>query len=150
MDIVTLIIICVKALVVFAAIMLTVMAMTLAERRISAFMQNRLGPNRVGPKGLLQPLADGIKFLMKEDVIPSGVDKPIFLLAPVMLIVPALMTFAIIPFGSELHFLGGRSSFRWQISILASSISWRSQASAFTVSYWRGGLPTANTLFSAA
>ncbi|MDP6578047.1 MAG: NADH-quinone oxidoreductase subunit NuoH [Candidatus Marinimicrobia bacterium] len=106
MDIVTLIIICVKALVVFAAIMLTVMAMTLAERRISAFMQNRLGPNRVGPKGLLQPLADGIKFLMKEDVIPSGVDKPIFLLAPVMLIVPALMTFAIIPFGSELHLFG--------------------------------------------
>ena len=106
MDFVTLIIICDKALVVFAAIMLTVMAMTLAERRISAFMQNRLGPNRVGPKGLLQPLADGIKFLMKEDVIPSGVDKPIFLLAPVMLIVPALMTFAIIPFGSELHLFG--------------------------------------------
>ena len=69
-------------------------------------MQNRLGPNRVGPKGLLQPLADGIKFLMKEDVIPDGVDKPIFLLAPVMLLVPALMTFAIIPFGSELHLFG--------------------------------------------
>ena len=106
MDIVTLFIICVKALFVFAAIMLTVMAMTLAERRVSAFMQNRLGPNRVGPKGLLQPLADGIKFLMKEDVIPDGVDKPIFLLAPVMLLVPALMTFAIIPFGSELHLFG--------------------------------------------
>ncbi len=106
MDLVTLFIICVKALFVFAAIMLTVMAMTLAERRVSAFMQNRLGPNRVGPKGLLQPLADGIKFLMKEDVIPDGVDKPIFLLAPVMLLVPALMTFAIIPFGSELHLFG--------------------------------------------
>ncbi|MAG20939.1 MAG: NADH-quinone oxidoreductase subunit NuoH [Candidatus Marinimicrobia bacterium] len=106
MDSVTFIIICVKALVVFGAIMLTVMVMTLAERRFSAFMQNRLGPNRVGPKGLLQPVADGIKFLMKEDVIPTGVDKPIFLLAPVMLIVPALMTFAIIPFGSELHLFG--------------------------------------------
>lgn len=106
MGSVTLIIICIKALLVFAAIMLTVMGMTLAERRVSAFMQNRLGPNRVGPKGVLQPLADGIKFLMKEDVIPAGVDKPIFLLAPLMLLVPALMTFAIIPFGSDLYIFG--------------------------------------------
>mgnify|MGYP002525106610 FL=1 len=64
--------------------------------------QGRLGPNRVGPQGLLQPIADGIKFLMKEDIIPDGVNKPIYLLAPVIMLVPALMTFAVIPFGSTI------------------------------------------------
>jgi NADH-quinone oxidoreductase subunit H len=76
--------------------------MVYAERRVSAFMQGRLGPNRVGPQGLLQPIADGIKFLMKEDIIPDGVNKPIYLLAPVIMLIPALMTFAVIPFGSTI------------------------------------------------
>jgi NADH-quinone oxidoreductase subunit H len=97
---------CVKVLLVFAATMLTVLLMIYAERRISAFIQGRLGPNRVGPHGLLQPIADGIKFLMKEDIIPAGVDKPIYLLAPAMLLIPALMTFAIIPFGSDITLFG--------------------------------------------
>jgi len=69
-------------------------------------MQGRLGPNRVGPKGLLQPIADGIKFLMKEDIIPAGVDKPVYILAPAMLLIPALMTFAVIPFGSSITLFG--------------------------------------------
>jgi NADH-quinone oxidoreductase subunit H len=86
--------------------MLTVLLMIYAERRISAFIQGRLGPNRVGPHGLLQPIADGIKFLMKEDIIPAGVDKPIYLLAPAMLLIPALMTFAVIPFGSDITLFG--------------------------------------------
>ena len=90
----------------FAATMLTVLLMIYAERRISAFIQGRLGPNRVGPHGLLQPIADGIKFLMKEDIIPAGVDKPIYLLAPAMLLIPALMTFAVIPFGSDITLFG--------------------------------------------
>ena len=102
MDFISFSIICVKVLIVFAATMLTVLIMIYAERRVSAFMQGRLGPNRVGPQGLLQPIADGIKFLMKEDLIPAGVDKPVFLLAPAMLLIPALMTFAVIPFGSTL------------------------------------------------
>ena len=93
MDLLGFIIILVKVLVVFAATMITVMGMIYAERRVSAFMQGRLGPNRVGPKGLLQPIADGIKFFMKEDLIPSGADKPIFILAPAILLIPALMTF---------------------------------------------------------
>jgi NADH-quinone oxidoreductase subunit H len=80
--------------------------MTLAERRISAFMQDRLGPNRVGPKGILQPIADGIKFLMKEDIIPTAAVKPIYILAPAMLIIPALMTFAVIPFGQTVTLFG--------------------------------------------
>ena len=106
MDLLGFIIILVKVLVVFAATLLTVMVMVYLERRVSAFMQGRIGPNRVGPQGLLQPIADGIKFLMKEDIIPSGVDKPIFILAPAVLLIPALMTFAVIPFGSDITLVG--------------------------------------------
>ena len=102
MDFISFSIICVKVLIVFAVTMLTVLIMIYAERRVSAFMQGRLGPNRVGPQGLLQPIADGIKFLMKEDIIPAGVDKPVYLLAPAMLLIPALMTFAVIPFGASI------------------------------------------------
>ena len=106
MDFLGFIIILVKVLVVFAATLLTVLLMIYSERRVSAFIQGRLGPNRVGPQGLLQPIADGIKFLMKEDIIPAGVDKPIFILAPAILLIPALMTFAVIPFGSDIILFG--------------------------------------------
>jgi len=106
MDILGFIIICVKVLAVFAGTMLAVLAMIYAERRVSAFMQGRIGPNRVGPKGLLQPLADGVKFLTKEDIIPDGVDKPIFILSPAIVLIPALMTFAVIPFGSNISLFG--------------------------------------------
>jgi len=106
MDLLGFIIILVKVLVVFAGTMLTVLIMIYAERRVSAFIQGRLGPNRVGPQGIFQPLADGIKFLMKEDIIPAGVDKPIFILAPAILLLPALMTFAVIPFGSDITLFG--------------------------------------------
>ena len=75
MDFISFSIICVKVLLVFAITMLTILIMIYAERRVSAFMQGRLGPNRVGPQGLLQPIADGIKFLMKEDIIPASVDN---------------------------------------------------------------------------
>ena len=106
MDLLGFIIILVKVLVVFAGTMLTVLIMIYAERRVSAFIQGRLGPNRVGPQGIFQPLADGIKFLMKEEFIPAGVDKPIFILAPAILLIPALMTFAVIPFGSDITLFG--------------------------------------------
>ena len=106
MDFISFSIICVKVLIVFAVTMLTVLIMIYAERRVAAFMQGRLGPNRVGPQGLLQPIADGIKFLMKEDIIPAGVDKPVYLLAPAMLLIPALMTFAVIPFGAAITLFG--------------------------------------------
>ena len=106
MDFLGFIIILIKVLVIFAATLLTVLMMVYAERRVSAFMQGRLGPNRVGPQGLLQPIADGIKFLMKEDIIPAGVDKPLFILAPAILLIPALMTFAVIPFGSDITLFG--------------------------------------------
>ena len=72
------------------------------ERKISAFIQDRVGPNRVGPFGLLQPLADGFKFLFKEDYTPDHVRKTYFWIAPAIAMIPSLLTIAVIPFGSNL------------------------------------------------
>ena len=96
----------IKIAVVLGAVITTVAYVVLAERKISAFIQNRLGPNRVGPWGLLQPLADGIKFITKEDVIPNHVDKAVYLIAPAVILIPALMGFAIVPFGDTLTVMG--------------------------------------------
>ena len=92
-------IILVKIVIVIAAILLTVVVLTLSERRIAGFIQDRLGPNRVGPQGIFQPIADGVKFFFKEDVIPSKVEKVIYILSPALVLAPALLTFAVIPFG---------------------------------------------------
>ena len=67
------------------------------ERKLSAWMQDRIGPNRVGPQGLLQPIADGIKFMLKEDFNPKGVDKALFFLAPGFIVAPAIMGFVVVP-----------------------------------------------------
>jgi NADH-quinone oxidoreductase subunit H len=82
--------------------MLGVAYLTYAERKIIGYMQVRIGPNRVGPKGWLQPIADALKLLMKEIVIPAGANKGIFLLAPVLAIGPALAAWAVVPFSPEL------------------------------------------------
>src|SRR5258708_22242653 len=92
----------VKILVVFTAIMVGVALLTLAERRICAWMQDRLGPNRVGPQGLLQPAADGLKNLVKEETLPARADKVLFMLAPAMSFAPAPLRFAVIPFATPL------------------------------------------------
>ena len=81
------------------------------ERRLSAWMQDRVGPNRVGPFGLLQPIADGLKFFMKEDYTPNHVDKGMFTIAPALLAIPSLIGFVVIPWGgildlSTIPFLG--------------------------------------------
>jgi NADH-quinone oxidoreductase subunit H len=75
------------------------MYLILVERKLSAWMQDRIGPNRVGPFGLLQPLADGMKFLLKEDVIPAHVDRTLFIIAPTISVFTTLLAFAVIPFG---------------------------------------------------
>ena len=92
----------IKMIVVFTVIMVGVAFMTLVERRLCAFMQDRLGPNRVGPFGLLQPAADGLKNIVKEETYPARADKWLFILAPAISFTPALLTFAVIPFAAPL------------------------------------------------
>jgi NADH-quinone oxidoreductase subunit H len=95
-----------KILIIVHLLLIGVMAMIWSERRVSGWMQDRLGPNRVGFQGILQPIADGLKFLFKEDLIPDHVDKPLYVLAPAMLLVPAIVTIAVVPFGSSITILG--------------------------------------------
>ena len=90
----------VKMLVLFTIYMVGVMLVIWAERRICAFIQDRRGPNRVGPFGLLQSVADGVKNIMKEETYPGQAYLPLFVLAPVMSFVPALLTWAVIPYGA--------------------------------------------------
>jgi NADH-quinone oxidoreductase subunit H len=92
----------IKIVAVFTAIMVGVALLTLAERRICAWMQDRLGPNRVGPQGLLQPAADGLKNILKEETYPAQADFWTFVLAPAISFTPALITFAVIPFAAPL------------------------------------------------
>lgn len=92
----------IKILLVFGMYLLGVALLTLAERKIAAWIQDRRGPNRAGPGGILQPVADGIKNFMKEEVIPAAADKWIFILAPAIAFVPALLTFAVLPFAAPL------------------------------------------------
>jgi NADH-quinone oxidoreductase subunit H len=80
--------------------------MTLAERKVAAFIQVRLGPMRVGPHGILQPIADGIKLMLKEDILPAKADPWIFTLAPIIALVPAFIVFAVIPFGPTFELFG--------------------------------------------
>lgn len=84
-------------------VLLTVVAYTVyAERRVSAFIQNRIGPNRVGPQGLLQPLVDIIKLLLKEDIVPTNANRFMHALAPAISVIVSLSTFAVIPFGDQI------------------------------------------------
>lgn len=92
----------VKIAVVFGAVMTMFAYSVWAERRISAFIQDRVGPNRVGPLGLLQPLADGVKAFLKEDFTPAHVRKAYFWIAPAITMIPAFLAVAVIPFGSRI------------------------------------------------
>jgi NADH-quinone oxidoreductase subunit H len=99
----------IKAVVIFVFLVLTVLVAILVERKLLGRMQMRFGPNRVGPFGLLQSLADGVKLGLKEGIIPAGVDKPIYLLAPIISVVPAITAFAVIPLGPEVSIFGQRT-----------------------------------------
>ncbi len=87
--------------VVLGVVLFHVAYITYFERKILSHMQDRLGPMEVGPHGLLQPIADGLKLFFKEDIIPAGADKIIFSIAPIIVLVPALIGFAVIPFAKE-------------------------------------------------
>lgn len=99
----------IKAVGVFAFLLLTVLVAILAERKILGRMQMRYGPNRVGPFGLLQSLADGIKLALKEGLVPAGVDRPIYLMAPAISVITAILGFAVIPMGPVVSIFGHRT-----------------------------------------
>src|SRR5580692_3477008 len=90
-----------KVAIVFVFLLLTTIFMIWFERRVIGHMQNRSGPNRAGPFGLLQPIADALKLPLKEDIVPTGVDKLVFFVAPIIASAPAFVAFAIIPWGPE-------------------------------------------------
>ncbi len=94
------VILLVKVVAIFAFLMVSVMLTVWLERRVVAFMQTRVGPNRVGPFGVLQTLADGIKLFFKEDVRPSNADRVLYGLAPVVMMVPAFLSISVLPFGT--------------------------------------------------
>lgn len=96
----------VKALFIIVVLLSLFAGLTLVERKMLGRFQFRPGPNRVGPMGLLQPLADGIKLALKEEIIPLGADRPIYLLAPMISLVTALLAFSVIPFGAPVHLFG--------------------------------------------
>ena len=96
----------IKAVLVFAVVMSFVPFLIWLERKLVAWMQQRIGPNRTGPFGLLQPIADAVKLIIKENIFPSGVEKITYFLAPMMSMIPALAAFAVIPFGSPVRIMG--------------------------------------------
>ena len=103
-------------LAVFGGVMLVVALTTLVERRVAGFIQDRYGPNRVGPFGILQPAADGLKNFLKEETMPAAAAQPYFWLGPVISLAPALVTFAVVPFAAPLP-IAGTMTFRLLASV---------------------------------
>src|SRR5258708_39196506 len=89
--------------VIVTVSLIVAMYETYAERKIAAFIQDRIGPNRAGPFGILQPLADGLKLFMKEEIIPNTSNKLLFILGPCLAMLTAMMTSAVIPWGGTLQ-----------------------------------------------
>jgi NADH-quinone oxidoreductase subunit H len=98
----------VKFLIAFVIVQVIVASMNWVERRLLGLMQARLGPNRVGPKGLLQIIADPIKFMLKEDIVPSSAEKVAYFLGPILPLIPAFIVFCLIPFGPPPTFIAAR------------------------------------------
>src|SRR5688572_27795225 len=104
----TLVIPLLKIVILLNAVLVAVTYMVLLERKVIAWVQSRLGPMRVGPYGVLQPIADAVKLMIKEDITPTRADKWVFTAAPIISLVPALVVFAVIPFGPEVSLFGRR------------------------------------------
>src|SRR5437773_7767318 len=102
-ELIHLVLVFVAILIAFTVVMTMFAYTTLTERRVLGFIQGRLGPNRVGPQGLLQPVADLIKFILKEDIIPDKSTRFVYFLAPVIVTTTALMSVIVYPFGPEIH-----------------------------------------------
>ena len=121
-DIVTVTWVVVRILVIIGILMGVLAYVTLLERWVIASMQVRKGPNRVGPWGLLQPLADGLKLMLKEVVIPAGADKKVFLLAPLIAFAPALASWAVIPFGDGMTLANVDASLLYILAMTSISV----------------------------
>lgn len=98
----TLILISLKIVVIVVPILISVAYITLAERKVIGYIQVRIGPNRVGPRGLLQPIADGLKLLMKEVIVPAQANRFLFVIAPIVCFGPSIAAWAVVPFDAEL------------------------------------------------
>jgi len=111
-----------KIIVIVAPLMLGVAYLTYAERKVIGYMQVRIGPNRVGPLGLLQPIADGVKLLMKEIIMPTKASNALFLLAPVLAITPAMAAWAVIPFNENLVLANTNASLLYIMAITSMGV----------------------------
>lgn len=100
-DLGVVLIVLLKVVVVFALLLIATQMMIWFERKVVGDLQNRIGPNTAGPFGILQTLADGIKFFFKEDLVPDRADRKVFILAPMLAVVPAFLLFSIVPFGGD-------------------------------------------------
>jgi NADH-quinone oxidoreductase subunit H len=118
MDLIDILITLAKIVVVFGVVLLTVAELVYTERKISAWIQNRIGPNRVGWRGLLQPYADVIKLLLKEDIVPAAANRFIHTLAPVISIGVAFSTLAVVPFAGQTFTMFGR-----EISLVIADVN---------------------------
>jgi NADH-quinone oxidoreductase subunit H len=96
----------IKIVVILVAVILIAAYMSFFERKVLAYMQIRIGPNRVGPRGWLQPIADALKLLVKEDIVPARAEKLVYFLGPVLVVAPALVVFSVIPFGPAFKLFG--------------------------------------------
>lgn len=96
----------IKIGVVLSVVLLVVAYLTFFERKVLGYLQVRIGPNRVGPRGWLQPIADGLKLFVKEDLVPTGAERFVFLLAPILILAPSMLVFVVIPFGPETDLFG--------------------------------------------
>ncbi len=103
-------IVLIKVVAVFAFLVVMTLFSIVFERKVVGRMQNRIGPNRTGPWGTLQSLADGVKLAFKEEIIPLLADKPVYFLAPILSAVPAFLAFSVIPFGPEVSMFGHRTA----------------------------------------
>ena len=133
----------IKIFIVVNVVQLVVAYMIYVERKVIAHAQLRLGPMRVGWHGLLQPIADGLKLFFKEDIVPDKADRVVFVLAPVMVLVPALVVYAVLPFSAT---YGSCSTSPWRSSCFSSPRSRRRTACPSTCprrkpNSWRGFTP---------
>ena len=112
-----------KALFIFVFLVLSTLVMIWVERRVVARMQQRIGPNRNGPFGLLQSLADGVKLALKEDIVPKAADKAVFIIAPIIAATMCFMSFAVIPFGPVVSFSIGGTEYTTALQLTDFSVS---------------------------